>query len=50
MAQMAGLAIGAGFAAVIVPRGTADQRKNKQQRGQYHAEFYGSDCAVLLHS
>jgi hypothetical protein len=50
MAQMAGLAIRAGFAAVIMPGGAADQCKYKQERGKYNADFCGSDCAVLLHS
>jgi len=50
VAEVAGLAIRAGFAAMIVPNTAADQRKNKQKRGQNCAELYGSNCAVLLHS
>ena len=49
MAQMAGLAIRAGFSAMIVPRGAADQRKHKQKRGQYCADLNCSSCAVLQH-
>jgi hypothetical protein len=49
MAQVAGLAIRAGFPVVIMPNGAADQRKHKQKRGQYGAELYGSNCAALLH-
>jgi hypothetical protein len=47
---MAGLAIRAGFAAVIMPDGAADQRKHEQKRSQYGAELYGSNCAVSVHS
>jgi len=47
---MARLAIRAGFAAVIMPSGAANQRKHEQKRGKDNAEFCGSDCAVLLHS
>ena len=39
MAEVASLAIRAGFSAMIVPRGAADQRKYKQKRGQYGAEL-----------
>ena len=49
MAQMASLAIRAGFSAMIVPRGAANQRKYKQKRGQHGAELYCSNCAVLQH-
>ena len=49
MGQVAGLAIRAGFSAVIVPNTAADQRKNKQKRGYYGTELYGSNCAFLVH-
>jgi hypothetical protein len=49
MAQVAGLAIRAGFSAMIVPGGAANQRKYKQKRGQYCAELHCSNCAVSQH-
>jgi hypothetical protein len=39
VAEMAGLAIRAGFSAMIVPGGAADQRKYKQKRGEHGAEL-----------
>ena len=49
MAKVAGLAIRAVLSAMIMPNAAANQRKNKQKRGQYCAELYGSNCAVLVH-
>ena len=50
MAQVAGLAIRAGFSAMIMPNTAADQRKYEQKCGQYGAEPNRSNCALLLHS
>src|ERR1700689_1158391 len=49
MAQMAGGAIRAGFSAMIMPRGAADEREHEQKRGESCADLNGSNCAVLLH-
>jgi|CZKC01.1.fsa_nt_gi hypothetical protein len=50
MAQVASLAIRAGFSAMIVPNATADKRDHEQKRGQYGANLYRSNCPVLPHS
>jgi hypothetical protein len=49
MAKVAGLAIRAGFSAMIVPGGAANQRKYKQKRDQHGSELQRSNCAILLH-
>jgi len=49
MAQVAGLTICAGFAAVIVPNTAADQRKHQQKRRQHRCDLDSPNCPVLLH-
>ena len=47
--KVARLAICAGFSAMVMPSGAANQREHKKDRGEYSAESKGSNCAVLLH-
>ena len=49
MAQVTGLTICAGFAAVIVPNTAANQRKHKQKRRQDGRDLDSPNCPVLLH-
>jgi hypothetical protein len=50
VAKVAGLAIRAVLSAMIMPNAAANQRENEQKPGDYGAELYGSNCAVLVHN
>lgn len=49
MAEVTGLTICAGFAAVIVPNTAADQGKYQQKRRQDGRDLDNPNCPVLLH-